>query len=105
MQAGSPSFRCRRPIGPDFNYIKKRAPDYLWTYRDADGELLFYEMRFDIEGGEKEYYSLTRWRSRYDDELEGWRVKDLPRRGRSMASTHLRRSRSDDRHLRRCEDC
>ena len=65
-------------IGPDFNYIKKRAPDYLWTYRDADGGLLLYEMRFDVEDGKKEYYSLTRWRSKYDHEMQGWRIKDLP---------------------------
>ena len=64
-------------IDPDFYAIFKRQPTKVWAYRDAAGELLFYEARFDLDDG-KQFCSVTRWRSKYDDEAEVWAKRDLP---------------------------
>jgi putative DNA primase/helicase len=39
---------------PTFNHFKLGAPAAAWTYRDREGRVLFYVVRFELHGGSKE---------------------------------------------------
>lgn len=57
-------------------HSKRGKPSALWTYRHADGAVLFYIARYDAPGGGKEVVPLSLWR-----DAKGalrWRRKGVP---------------------------
>lgn len=48
----------RLPAG----HIKHGKPSQVWTYRDADGRVLFHHCRFDPPAQRKQFSPLTLWR-------------------------------------------
>jgi putative DNA primase/helicase len=62
----SDSFETHRTLG---------KPSQIWTYRDANGETLFYVCRFDPHGERKQFLPLSLWR---ESGRLTWRWKAVP---------------------------
>ncbi len=56
---------------PPTSHPKHGKPSAMWTYRDAEGRVMFHVARFDPPGERKEICPLTWW-------PEGWRWKGVP---------------------------
>lgn len=67
------------PPPPEAHY-KLGIPDVIWTYRDEQGRVMGYILRFDEKGAEKSFYPLTYCRHA-DSGKQDWRWKswDVPR--------------------------
>jgi uncharacterized protein (DUF927 family) len=50
-------------------------PSAKWAYRDANGAVLFWVLRFDPPGEKKQFFPLTLWRQ---EGLLRWRWKNVP---------------------------
>lgn len=61
---------------PPRTHSKRGKPSALWTYRNADGAVLFYIARFDAPGGGKDVLPLALWRD--EKETLRWRWKGVP---------------------------
>jgi putative DNA primase/helicase len=61
---------------PPAAHFKIGAPTAKWPYHDAGGALLGFVLRFDGDGGEKQFRPLTLWKSSAD-KLE-WRWESWP---------------------------
>jgi hypothetical protein len=63
------------PRAPSKHY-QYREPAQVWVYRGKDGHESFYDCRFNLADGEKEFRPLTLWR--HEDGRLKWRWKAPP---------------------------